>query len=90
MHVIIFLIIPPMEFICVELLSVTGNAVQGTDGLNQVQLQVVEFLCDNSFGKQAPPIAACRKALRTIFLHYDSNEVCSRNVWFSGLPDFIA
>lgn len=47
---------------------------QGENGLSRVQLQVVEALCKKSFGSQAPPIAGCRKALRAILLHYDSDE----------------
>lgn len=53
----------------------TSPAGQGENGLSRVQLQVVEALCKKSFGSQAPPIAGCRKALRAILLHYDSDEV---------------
>jgi cell fate (sporulation/competence/biofilm development) regulator YlbF (YheA/YmcA/DUF963 family) len=55
----------------------SGNVGQGTDGLEQTQLQVIEVLCEESSGTKAPPVAGCTKALRTIFLHYESNELVS-------------
>lgn len=52
-----------------------GDAVQGIDGLIQAQFQVINFLCDKSVGKEGPPIATCRKSLRTVFFHFNSSEV---------------
>ncbi|KAG0615962.1 hypothetical protein M758_5G079600 [Ceratodon purpureus] len=50
---------------------------QGTDGLGQTQSQVIEVLCERNGGLKVPPVAGCTKALRTIFLHYESNELVS-------------
>ena len=72
MDVVVFHIILRWSFKYTLLL---GNAGQRTVGLGQTQFQVIEVLCEKSLGREAPPIVSCMKALRTIFLHYESNEL---------------
>lgn len=69
------------DVVVFRLVSLTWSfkctADQETSALGQTQLQVIEVLCEKSLGTKVPPVAGCTKALRTIFLHYESNDLVS-------------